>query len=301
MSTVKTKIDPEKVLQYLKEHFDSSIESVAFITGGESSQAFSFCTDAGDFIIRVNTHSSNGFHKDAYAFDHFATHDIPIPKIIEIGNMDETYYFAISRMAHGATINKLPDDEYQKTLPDLLRILDAVHDTDIRDTSGYGKWDSDGIAPLDSWKEFVLSVGEHVQKDDLFKNSFLEKDVWEKLFGQMEKLVESCPEDRYLVHGDYGNNNATAENGKVAGIFDWAEALYGDFVYDIAWLAFWQKDVGKRQALEDYYAKRGIPNFAERLLCYKLRIGLGSISFYAYSKQEEKYERIKERTLNLMQ
>lgn len=117
----------------------------------------------------------------------------------------------------------------------------------------------------------------------------------------MEELAGSCPEERYLVHGDYGNNNATAENGKVTGVFDWADSLYGDFVYDIAWMAFWLKNADKRQVLENYYAQRNIPNFAERLLCYKLRIGIGSMSFYAFSKQEEKYELIKQRTLDLIQ
>ena len=300
MSTVKTKIDQEKVLHYLKENFNASIEGVEFIAGGESSQAFSFHTANGNFIIRVNTHDGHGFRKDAYAHDHFATKDIPIPKIIEVGKMDEAYHFAISTKAEGPTINVLSDEEYQKTLPDLLGILDAIHATDIRDTSGYGKWGPNGVAPLDSWRMFILSVGEYVHKDDLFTKTFLEKDVWEKVFAHMEKLAEFCPEERYLVHGDYGNNNATAKNGKVTGVFDWVGSTYGDFVYDIAWMAFWLKNTEKRQALERYYAQRNIPNLAERLLCYKLRIGLGSMSFFAYSQQKDKYDVVRERLLALM-
>ncbi len=290
MSTFKTKIDQEKVLQYLKDSFDDSIDSVEFITGGEGSQAFGFSTENGDFIIRVNVHSSNDFRKDAYAADHFSTKDIPIPKIVEIGKIDDTYHFAISQRAHGATINMLSNEEYQKTLPDLLKILDGIHSTDIRHSSGYGKWEPNGTAPFETWKDFILAVGEHVNAQDMFNTSFLEKEVWEKVFAQMKQLAELCLEERYLVHGDYGNNNATAQDGKVTGIFDWGGSSYGDFVYDIAWMTFWQKNVEKREAIKQYYAKRDIQNFKERLLCYELRIGLGSMSFFAFSNQKEKYE-----------
>lgn len=63
MSTVKTKINQEIVFSYIKDNFDSSISNLEFIDGGEMSQAFSFRTIKGNFVIRVNT-SSRSFLKD---------------------------------------------------------------------------------------------------------------------------------------------------------------------------------------------------------------------------------------------
>ena len=43
----------------------------------------------------------------------------------------------------------------------------------------------------------------------------------------------------YLLHGDYGFDNVLVDQGKISGVLDWANAKYGDFLYDVAWLDFW--------------------------------------------------------------
>jgi hygromycin-B 4-O-kinase len=299
MSTVKTKINQDIVFSYIKDNFDNSISNLEFINGGEMSQAFSFQTSKGNFVIRVNT-SSRSFLKDQKAFDLFGNKGIPIPKIIKIGQIDDVYFFAISEKAEGKHITALTDEEYNKTLPSLLKIMDDIHGLDIKETKGFGKWNLEGNGVYDTWKEFIYAVNEFQNKEDLFKNSFLEIDVWGKVYSEIKKLSEFCPEERFLVHGDYGNNNAVSDGEKVTGIFDWADSLYGDYLYDIAWITFWLKKPERIKEIEDYYGSKNIPNFKERLLCYKLRIGLGSLSFYAYSNQKDKYDSIKQRTLNLL-
>lgn len=299
MSTVKTKIDQEIVFLYIKNNFDNSISSLDFINGGEMSQAFSFRTNKGNFVIRVNT-SSRSFYKNQYAFQHFGGKGIPIPEIIKIGQIDDVYHFAISYKAEGKHIMDLTEEEYIKTLPSLLSTMDAIHGLDIKETNGFGKWNLNGIGAYNTWKDFILAVKEYPEKENLFEISFLEKDIWQKIYLKMEELMEFCPEERFLVHGDYGNNNAVSDGEKVTGVFDWADSLYGDFLYDIAWIIFWLKKLKRIKQIEDYYRSKNISNFGQRLLCYKLRIGLSSISFYAYSKQKDKYDSIKQRTLDLL-
>lgn len=299
MSTVKTKIDQDLVYSYLKNNFDDSVENFAFINGGEKSQAFSFDTARGSFVIRVNNYSTP-FHKDKYAFEHFSRIEIPIPEIIEIGKLDDTYSFVISKKAEGKHITDLTEDEYNKTLPNLLRILDAIHTVDIKNCSRYGKWSLEGNGEVATWKDFILAVKQFPDKENLFETSFLEKDVWQDLYFHIEKLSEFCPEDRCLVHGDYGNNNVMSDGLNITGILDWEHSCYGDPLYDIAWLTFWQKKPDRIKEIEDYYKVKNMPHFDERLLCYKLRIGLSSLSFYAYSQQRDKYDSIKQRILNLL-
>lgn len=299
MSTVKTKIKQDIVFSFIKNNFDNSISNLELINGGEMSQAFSFQISKGNFVIRINT-SSRAFYKDQKAFEIFGNNGIPIPEIIKIGQIDDIYHFAISKKAEGKHITDLTEEEYKKTLPSLLKIMDHIHEIDINDSSGYGKWNLEGIGRNKSWREFLLTINEFQNKEDLFKNSFLEIDVWEKVYSEIKKLSEFCSEERFLVHGDYGNNNAVSDGERVTGIFDWADSLYGDYLYDIAWITFWLKKPERIKEIEGYYEAKNIPNFKERLLCYKLRIGLGSLSFYAFSNQKDKYDSIKQRTLNLL-
>jgi hypothetical protein len=52
MSTVKTKIQKEKVDAFLQNHFQKNILKLASVEGGEMSQAFSFHKEGEDLIIR---------------------------------------------------------------------------------------------------------------------------------------------------------------------------------------------------------------------------------------------------------
>ena len=178
MSTFKTVIDQDKVLTYLKHNFDESVADLTYIKGGEGSQAFSFTASDGDYVIRINTRI-DPFYKDAYAFDHFASKHIPIPRIFEIGKIDDTYTFAISKKVEGRIINDLTHGEFMEVLPDFFSVLDAIHATDIRHTAGYGKWNIDGEGEYDTWHEFLLGVGKYNEKNKLFEESFLEKDFWD--------------------------------------------------------------------------------------------------------------------------
>lgn len=297
MSTVKTKIDPELVLLCIKNNFDISVNDIQFINGGEISQAFGFNTDKGNFVIRINK-SDRAFYKDKYAFENFSSDNIPIPEIIKIGKLDDIFYFAISKKAEGKHITDLSEIEYKKVLPNLLKIMDDIHSVNVDNTIGFGKWNLEGKGEFNTWKEFILAVKRFPDKENLFEKSFLERDIWNKIYENIENLSKFCEEGKYLVHGDYGNNNAVSDGEKITGVFDWAESMYGDFLYDIAWLTFWMTKKDRIKEIEDYY--KDLPNFKERMLCYKLRIGLGSLSFYAYSNQIEKYNSIKQRTLNLL-
>ena len=50
----------------------------------------------------------------------------------------------------------------------------------------------------------------------------------------MMRMLEVCPEERYLVHEEYVQNNLLAEEGKVTAVLDWADTMHGDFAYDLA-------------------------------------------------------------------
>lgn len=302
MSTVKTKVTSEKVLTFLQNNFDKHISSVDFIKGGEMSQAFSFISNSSGYVIRVNS-KNYSFEKDKYAYEHFRSNVILIPKIMRLGQFNEKLYFAISEQANGKNLDNFNEDTHRKLLPQLILVLDAIHKTKIDGQGRYGSWDKNGNATFRSWKDYILNKNDDVWKnwETLFKETFLEKDVVKKLNHKIKDLVSYLPEERYLVHGDYGFNNIVSDGEKITGVLDWGESVYGDFLYDVSWLEFYSSNIRYGQIFKGHYQKIGIqiPHYEERLLCYQLHLGLGGIGFFALSGQIEPYEWAKNKLLIL--
>jgi hygromycin-B 4-O-kinase len=299
-STHKTRIEQEIVEKFLTEHLQALIQDFAYIAGGEGAQAFSFSTEQGDFVIRVSKHGRNAFYKDQRAFQKFSA-EVPIPEVLEIGMLDDVYSFVISRKVSGTTLDKISSEKTKELLPQLFKILDSIHSIDVSNTKGYGKWDKSTVAPYESWKGFI--IGGIEKKESLFETTFLKKELWDTTADRIKELLVYCPDERYLIHGDYGFNNILAESGNITGVIDWAESMYGDFLFDIAWLSFWSRTINYEEESEKYYfnKERKIDNFKERVLCYKLFISLSAFSFYAYSKQEDKFKSVKEKMKLLLE
>jgi hygromycin-B 4-O-kinase len=300
MSTHKTTANIEDIISFLKEDFSHEITNFEVINGGEGSQAYSFSVGEASYIIRINKHRSLGFQKDEYASIHYTTNIIPIPKIYKIGKINNDLHFCISEKVKGKILTSFSNEERRQHVPELFNVLDAIHATSIDTTVGYGSWNAEGQGENTSWKEFLLEIDKFVKSTPgvpgLFETTFLEKDFWDTTAARFMELVAYCPEDRFLVHGDYGFNNALAEGNTITGIIDWENSVYGDFLYDVAWLSFWSWDIDYQKLYLEHATKKGIviENFNERMLCYKLFIGLRSAGFFAYSGQRASYDKAKE-------
>ena len=106
-------------------------------------------------MIRFGAHRDD-FEKDRRAAS-FATPDLPVPEVVEIGSMEDGY-FAISTRAYGEPLECLSAPDWVATLPSLFGVLDALRNIDVSTTTGYGGWDASGRARVASWRDFLLSV-----------------------------------------------------------------------------------------------------------------------------------------------
>jgi len=306
MSTHKTTADQSLILSFLKDNFFKEVSNLEVITGGEGSQAYSFDVHDKGYIIRVNKHHTLGFRKDEYVFNHYASPSIPIPKILKIGKINSDLRFCISQRVKGKVLLSFTREELEILKDVILEVLDAIHATDISETKGYGKWDAEGKGEAESWKEYLLTVDKYAKGEagapSLFETTFLEKDFWDSAYARLTELTAFCPEKRFLVHSDYGSNNVLSDGKKITGVIDWESSRYGDFIYDVAWLSFWSRTLDFQNIYSEHLEKKKIKieNYNERMLCYKLYIGLSGMSFFAYSGQKEKYDKIKETLSNLL-
>ncbi len=101
----------------------------------------------------------------------------------------------------------------------------------------------------------------------MFDERFLDRQYFDDILARMNYLLKYCPEERYLVHADFGFGNVLAHEGKITAVLDWTEARYGDFLFDVAWLDLGVPEMDFISCFRNYYASMecNVPYFEERI------------------------------------
>lgn len=307
MSTFKTQIEAEAVTSFVHEHFGSDTVDIKMIVGGEVSQAGIVETSNGSKVVRFSKHSEEGYRKDKFAYEHFRSPLVPIPEVEEIGTLPNGLFYAVSELMPGTTLDKLPADEIKATLPSLLRTLDAIHQiAPIGD--GFGLIQLDGNGNTGSWHEALDRSIASNYEDKLKTIIMFEHDLYDRCRTKIKEYFEYCPSDiRHLIHRDFGFDNTLAEKGQITGVIDWDDAAYGDPLYDIAWQSFWSSGFSWSREIDIFAAIRQhyidtdqLPeNFEERVNCYKMIIGINSLTFFAKSDQKDSYGFVRKELIKL--
>ncbi len=94
----------------------------------------------------------------------------------------------------------------------------------------------------------------------------------------------------------------------MSGVFDWGCALYGDFLYDLAWLTFWAPWHPGLDALDlraealAHYADIGlvVDDFDARLRCYEVHIGLAHLAYHSFTQEWDHLDWTERRTLEVL-
>lgn len=299
MESVKPVVEQAFILDLLKDTFKLPIQELTPVQGGLIAQTLSFRAGDEEYILRFITSSIEvSYQKEAFIYENFASPSVPIPPILKVGRNGDMYY-AISQKLPGRGLQSLSRAEYEQTLFSIVQTLYAIHQVDVRGWHSYGWLDDDGAGMFSSWKGFIARIIEEERLDGfygkwhtLFQTTFLERDFFEAVYSHMMRLLEVCPEDRYLVHGEYGYNNVLAQEGKVTAVLDWVDTMYGDFAYDIAWISFWKRGIDLPERFRQYYTSQGmsLPHYRERIACYKCYIGLDAMRFFAKTNNREAYQ-----------
>ena len=125
----------------------------------------------------------------------------------------------------------------------------------------------------------------------------------------LERLTERMPDERYVIHHDLLYDNVLVDRDKISGVLDWANSMYGDYLYDAAWLLYCQPryttwpDVDLAGALRRHWEAGGsIPdNLEARLLCYQIDVGLGAQSGNAYKEDWDELKLNTDQTMKLVE
>jgi hygromycin-B 4-O-kinase len=282
MSRGRITIDEARA--FLGHRYRSAVTAVAELRGGDWSSAFGFQLDGRDFVARFGQWRDD-FEKDAAAMA-FAGPDLPIPRVIEVGEVFDGAY-AISERYFGVFLEDLDAEGFRVVLPALLHALDAMRSAPVAD-------DARGM-PWSEWLRTLL-IDHPGARVSGWRDKIAVSPELDALFvaGQnvFEGLVDACPDLQHVLHLDLVNRNVLVahDRTRLEAVFDWGCLAYGDFLYDIAWLMFWAPwhpglaatDV--RGAVLDHYATTGVAveNFNERIRCYELHIGLHHLAYNTF-------------------
>jgi hygromycin-B 4-O-kinase len=303
-------VDLDMAAEFLEARFGDAASDVETVAQGEWSRAFAFRHRGADRIIRFATVVED-FQRDRAAA-RFASPHLPIPAVLEIGEANDCFY-AISVRGFGEFLEALDADAFARAVPSVLRMLDAMRAIELDGAAGAGGWRGDGPAERASWRAYLLGVADdhpdlrtHGWRDRLATHPDDEAAFFDA-FARMQPLVDACPEIHHLVHSDLLHGNVLVADDRVAAVFDWQCALVGDFLYDIAWFTFWSAwylalaAVDFRGAVSAHYRDTGVAvtDFAERLRCYEIHIGLSTMSYQAFTGGWTHLSWIAQRTLDL--
>ena len=278
---------------FLRAHFDGRAVAIEPLKNGAWSTAYAYTVNDEPFVVRFNAHLED-FVKDRLIGE-VAHQAMKVPRIIEIGDAHGMHY-AISRRVMAGFIDDLAPESIAAALPSLLTALDSARVVTISGSTGFGGFDAMGNAPFPTWRDYLIEVATdppaprgHGWRVAL-ERSAPGPAHFDAAFEHFLTLLDALPNERHLLHCDLLNYNVLVQGHELAAMIDWGCGMWGDFMYDIAWIAYcWAyhpewAGVDMVGAAKQHYAAHGleVPAFDTRLRAYLIHIGLGDVRYSAY-------------------
>lgn len=293
---IDNNIDVSQAETFLRNHLGDPVSNVVLVGEGAWSRCFGFRHGDEELVIRFGKYVDD-FEKDQRAYT-FASPDLPIPKVLEIGEAFDGYY-AISTRAYGVPLEQVSASQWVALLPSLVSALEAMRTTDLSATTGFGGWGIDGNASMPSWSRFLFAALEDTpdRRTHGWRKKLATHPQAEATFVWGIDLLQQLVSDdvpRSLLHCDLVNRNVLVADNRLSGIFDWGCSIYGDHFYELAWFDFWSPwypalDTSLLHAeLEQRWRDVGyVPadKKARLATCY-LHIGLDHLAYNSYTGDE---------------
>lgn len=304
-------IDIITVTAFLDSLGGEPARNVAPIGAGAWSRAFSFSRRESAFVVRFGALAED-FERDRLAAS-FASDVLPIPRTVAIGEAFGGWY-SITERVFGDFLDDADGPRMRRVLPSLFAALDAARVVDLSDSSGYGSVDADGNGPFSSWQETLLAINQDAPEHrthgwhERIRTSPNGTVAFDSAYACLERLAPRCPNERHIIHSDLLNRNVFIDGDRISGVIDWGCLLYGDFLYDIAWITFWApwysewRNIDFENAALDHARAIGLdlPDALMRLRCYEIHIGLAHFAYNAFIGNWKNYEDVVDRTMAIV-
>lgn len=221
-----------QVIEALTRRFGAIVPAGA----GAWSTAFRFTRRGESLVVRVGPHH-NDFEIDR-EMGAYASTILPIPTVLELDRLEsphDEFWVCVSTFAPGRPLEASSPAQWVALVPGIADLLEAMRQ----------------IAPptaVPSWPEVLFDDHDDEDDDRL--------DGWRAQLDALpaaarahrrliDRLAELCEQPEVatvpptLLHRDLVNRNVHVVGDSITGVFDWGCRLWGDHLYDVAWLEFW--------------------------------------------------------------
>ena len=296
---------------FIRGHYGDRASQLKPLGSGAWSKAYALSLDGQEVVARFGAHGED-FSKDQ-VMSAFSSTQLPIPKVLEVGEAPGGF-FAVSERAYGDFLEELDDTGMRAALPSLRSALDAVRDIDVSGTTGYGHWTPAGKAPHSTWQEALLDIAVdrsggriHGWRQAL-ESSPTGAKPFDTALDVLRDLAPDLPAERHIIYADWMYHNVLVNRDRIDAVLDWGSSMYGDHLYDAAWLLFcwsWSPQLSAidiRDELDQHWAAKGsVPDDLEhRLLAYQIHIGLGAQAHNALIRHFDTLAFSAEQTMSLV-
>lgn len=297
-------LSAERITSLATELFGGEQVEIAPVgTPGMETQAFRVESARATRCLRIGF-GLGGFRKDAWAASTFGD-VLPVPKVRAMGELPGGNAYCLSDWAPGETVQDLTPDQVQRITPLVFEAWTRLQAGVIDRTSGFGLLDPDTLTgPYRSHRERLRAdlAGVEGWPDDWTDGR---QHAISAVVDRVGSLIDACPEERGLVHGDWGTNNILAEDDRVTAILDWEAAEIGDPLQDIAgrFWEFWPPVSTCVRAQADHADRQlgRLPDYRARVLCHDLLTGISEITESLADGEHDFAERCLDQCLELLE
>ena len=275
---MKTKFTELEVIEIIKNVYPRAT-NVKKMTEGLVSQTYFFANIDDQLVFQISK-DIEGYYKEDYVYRTFSKY-ISVKEIQKIDNLYDDIYYCISKYIDAKRLHDLTLDEINQIEKNILETLELMKKIEIDDDNGFGYFDSKGVAKYLTWKDFILAIKNTGYYNwDLSDRKICE--IINSCINEIEKYCDVIDSKRHLLHGDFGSYNVLTDNKKVY-LIDWSLGLYGDPLYEIANILFWNEKCLSPivDILKNTYETKN----KQKIYVYLLRIGLEEI--YRTQKNKE--------------
>lgn len=301
----------EEIEKFLVATHGQEVGGLRPLDGGFWSSAYGYQIGEQDLVLRLSD-SSGGFEMDRAAH-RFARPGLPIPEVLEIGEALGRS-FAISRRAHGSFLEDVQPDRVDRAAPMIDGLLGALRSV-IAPPGASVDWFDHGPSSPTTWcgwlRDRLVDGSDNVVRG--WRDKIASDRNLDTLYRQTEQrvleLLEVCPERRDLVHGDLLHQNVLigADAGEVTAVFSWKCSVWGDHLYDVAWLSFWEPwhpgiasvDAWAR-AVGQKIDGDSLADAALRHHCYELNIGAQHLAWCSWTGNSTSLAGVAARTAHVL-
>lgn len=297
----KPTLSVDDVTRFLHARFAASADDVRPLAGGHWSSAFAFEVGADPLVVRFGTEVGE-YGKDAVAAG-WGLAGVPIPEVLILDRwtLDAAASpgeWCVTRRADGVGLDVLDADGWRAALGAVLEVIVAlagVRSPAAGSDGGFGRWDLDGSMPESTWAAALAAHADgraspRVGDPRAALDAAGRRSVWEEAGERLRVLASDAPDVVGVAHADLTAGNLLVANGRITALFDWANSIVGDPLYDVANLTLWQPwhpgSVGLDLLGEARRVWRshglGADDFDARVRRCEQAIGVDSLGFLAH-------------------